>query len=383
MKLLIVNHDPARARELEVWLRAQGHEVLRAQSCRGAQILFKRHHPDLVLMAVHLPDQDGYACAHQLATLAEDGLSPVLLTVERRDHITLERFIASRAIDFIDEPIDPTLLAAKLTGYERIRQLYRQLDHHRQRLYQEVRLAQHMFDHFINRSPREIDALKHWTLAAGHFCGDLLIYERGPNDSIYILMGDFTGHGLTAAVGALPTSDIFFAMARKGCGLAEIAAEINRKLYRLLPTGQFCAAALIRLSPRERGMEVWNGGQPPLILLGAKQQVVDEVHSDKLPLGILSEEAFDPRTLWVDLQAAETVLLCSDGLLEARNPAGESFGDRHFHHLVATPNAGDGSGILERIKRGLVHFLEGMEPHDDVSVLAIHTRPLVQASGAT
>ncbi len=379
MKLLISEHDGARASELAAWLQDQGHEVMRSASCRGTQSLYKRHRPDLVLMDVRLADQDGYACARRLAALAEDGLSHVLLTVARREDITLEQFIASGALDFIDEPIDPTLLSAKLAGFERMRQVYRQLDRHRQRLHQEVKLAQHMFSRILDRSPGgEVEALKHWILAAGHFSGDLLVYERGPDDSIYILMGDFTGHGLTAAVGALPTADIFFAMARKGYGVAEIAAEINRKLHLLLPTGQFCAGILARLLPLQGTLEVWSGGHPPLILLDAAQRVVGEIHADKFPLGIVGEAEFDSGTVQVDLDAVETVLLCSDGLLEARNPAGEMFGERCLHGLMATPRARDGLCLLERIKRGLVHFLDGLEPHDDVSVLTIDTRVLAR-----
>jgi len=380
MKLLIAEHDAGRAAELNAWLQAQGHEVMRTGSCRGAQTLFKRHRPDLVLMDVRLPDLDGYACARRMAALAEDGLSHVLLTVARREDITLEQFISSGAVDFIDEPIEPTLLAAKLAGYERMRQVYRQLDRHRQRLHHEVKLAKHMFDRILDRSPKEIEAFKHWILAAGHFSGDLLVYERTPDNAIHILMGDFTGHGLTAAVGALPTADVFFAMTRKGYGVAEIAAEINRKLHVLLPTGQFCAGILACLSPGDATLEVWSGGHPPLILLDAAQQVVGELHADKFPLGIVGDGEFDASTVRVDLAGVDTVLLCSDGLLEARNPAGEMFGERYLQSLMATHRTQDGLCLLERIKRGLVHFLDGLEPHDDVSVLTIDMRSVSRAA---
>lgn len=381
MKLLIAEHDPARSAELARWLQSQGHEVLRTASCRGAQTLFKRHRPDLVLMDVRLPDQDGYVCARRLVALAEDGLSHVLLTVARREEITLEQFIASGAVDFIDEPIDPALLAAKLAGYERMRQMYRQLERHRQRLQQEVKLAQHMFNRILDRSPKEIEALKPWILAAGHFSGDLLLYERSPANDIYILMGDFTGHGLTAAVGALPTADIFFAMVRKGRSVSEIAAEVNGKLHALLPTGQFCAGIVARLLPQERLLEVWSGGHPPVVLLDAEHRVVGEVHADKFPLGIVGEKEFDAATTRVDLSRVDTILLCSDGLLEARNADGEMFGERCLPRLMGAPRTLDDLCLLERIKRGLVHFLDGLEPHDDVSVLTIDTRALMQASG--
>jgi serine phosphatase RsbU (regulator of sigma subunit) len=371
MKLLVAEHDPEKMRKLSELLQHHGHEVIRATSCRAVLAQLRSHRTDLVLMDVGLSGEGGYACTRNICALANDRFIPVLLTVAEGGRITLEDFLESGAIDFVDDAIDPHLLLAKLSGYERMRDIYAEIERHQHRIHHEVQLAKHMFETFIGRSPADIPAINHWILAAGHFSGDLLVYERTPANELHILMGDFTGHGLTAAIGALPTTDIFFSMSQKGCGIGEIAAEINRKLYSLLPTGKFCAAILARFSPERQELEVWSGGHPPVLLLGAGHEPVGEINADQLPLGIVGAERFEAATRIVNLSEVEHILLCSDGLLEARNASGEMFGERAFREALDSGRT-EASPLMEKLKRGLVGFLDGLEPHDDVSILTLN-----------
>ncbi len=61
--------------------------------------------------------------------------------------------------------------------------------------------------------------------------GDLLLAAARPDGVHHVLIGDFTGHGLSAAIGGPMAEDIFYAMTAKGLPLEEILLEINRKLY--------------------------------------------------------------------------------------------------------------------------------------------------------
>ncbi len=370
MKILIAEHDRMELRALRSLLDADGHDVLAATTCGETLAKFEYHQPDLVLMDIALPDGGGYRCTREIAAASGSGFTPVILTASSDDRMTLAEFIESEAVDFVDAPGNVTMLKAKIAGFERMRDVYRQQERFQTRMRQEVKLAQHMFDRVIRRSPGDVDFLRHWMITAGHFCGDLLIYERTPADQLHILMGDFTGHGLSAAVGALPTSDVFFAMTRKGYAIGEIAAEINRKLNDLLPTGHFCAATLLRLSPLQRELEVWNGGQPPLLMLDDAGHVVREVPAFRFPLGVVAPDRFEADTLLLSLEGIRYVVLCSDGLLEAQNARGEMFGNDGLHGALADARAGGGH-VLQYIKSELVGFLDGMEPHDDVSLLTV------------
>jgi len=58
---------------------------------------------------------------------------------------------------------------------------------------------------------------------------------------MHILLGDFTGHGLSAAIGAMPLAEVFYSMTARGFNLRDILVELNSKLRRILRWG-FSAA---------------------------------------------------------------------------------------------------------------------------------------------
>jgi serine phosphatase RsbU (regulator of sigma subunit) len=374
MKILIAEHSPTGRNQLTQMLELDGHEILQAGTWRETLEQFAAHHPELVLLEPSLPDVGRYCSAHELKRLRPNCFVPVILVTSISDHLTLSRFLESGADDFIDPPYDHLVLKAKIAGFERVDELYRRLEKFRTVTEQEINLAKHMFDAIINRKSEEAPHIHHWSLAAGHFSGDLLIFERTPDNALHIMLGDFTGHGLVAAVGALPTSDIFFAMTQKGIGIGEIAAEINRKLRRLLPTGQFCSASLLSILPRTNRLEVWNGGLPPILLVNEQSEIVHRLSSDKLPLGILDSESFDSSTTSVTTEGVYHAILYSDGLVEAQNAEGREFGDHGLAGVLA--GAHKSSSLIQLIKAEVIDFLGGLEPHDDISLLAINLESL-------
>lgn len=374
MKILIVEHDEQQRELMARALESDGHDLLYASGCSDALKKFAKAEPDLVLMDIALADGDGYQCTQRIRALGSERFAPVILSTSIDDHMSLKRFLDCGAADFIDEPSDMLVLRAKISGHAQTHALYRHMQGMREKFHQEVRFAKHMFDAVLGRSPTAMPGLQHWTITAGHFCGDMMIHERTPDGRLNIMLGDFTGHGLAAAVGALPASDAFFAMSRKGLPIGEIAAEINTKLHHLLPTGHFCAATLVSLDVLGRQLETWIGGQPPLLLIDNAHQIAAQLISEHFPLGVVGDKRFDAATQSVSLTAFSHLLLYSDGLIEARNADGEMFGKVRLENAMRGRTRK--AGLMQGIKSRLVTFLDGLEPHDDVSVLSVELPPV-------
>lgn len=374
MKILIAEHSPIGRNQLTQMLKLDGHEILQSSTWKETLVQFTEHHPDLVLLEPSLPGAGGHRCIPEIKRLSPNRFVPVILVTAISDHINLANFIESEADDFIDPPYDHFVLKAKIAGFERVDELYRRLEKFHALTGQEIKLAKHMFDMITNRKSEETSLIHHWSLAAGHFSGDLLIFERTPENTLHIMLGDFTGHGLVAAVGALPTSDIFYAMTKKGFGIGDIASEINRKLHRLLPMGQFCSASLLSIAPEINSVEVWNGGLPPILLINEQREIVHRMSSDKLPLGILDAKNFDSSTATVSSQGICHAILYSDGLVEAQNMDGHEFGDSRLADALGMDCAS--SSLIQQIKAAVIAFLGGMEPHDDISLLAVNLESL-------
>ena len=119
------------------------------------------------------------------------------------------------------------------------------------------------------------------------------LIEPSPSGGLYFLMGDFTGHGLASAIGALPVTKAFQAMAQKGLSVSEMASTINSTLLTLLPVDMFFAAAIVEISHQGTQFSVWNGGMPELLLCDKGGNIKNRFESQHMALGILEEAEFE------------------------------------------------------------------------------------------
>jgi serine phosphatase RsbU (regulator of sigma subunit) len=369
MKILLAQTDVGILEMIEAVLLAEGHEFISAIDGNGAMIAMLEN-PDMVILDANLSGISGYECCRLIKHDNKNRHKPVVMLMPTEDATAWARFSECGADDFIELPLHPYVVKAKVRALLRINELYHRLAVSHHYAEQEIRLAKHMFDSITKRQPQVVDFLDFWGMSAGNFCGDLFIYERTSDHHLHIFLGDFTGHGLAAAMGALPVSDIFFAMTRHGFGVEPIIAEMNRKLYEIMPTGKFCAAVFLRLKADYSKLEIWNGGLPPVLLVDRQHRVGTKCESFHLPLGIREPAEFNSKPVQFDLAGIRSVVLCSDGLVDARNSLGECFGEEKLVQVIGRKVAD--RSIFNGIKSNVLSFLEGLEPHDDVSLAVVN-----------
>lgn len=77
---------------------------------------------------------------------------------------------------------------------------------------QEMNVTKKLFDKMILNDLRgSKTGLRYSMSPMSMFNGDLILAEKNQTSGMDMLIGDFTGHGLSAAIGALPVSDVFIA----------------------------------------------------------------------------------------------------------------------------------------------------------------------------
>lgn len=360
---------------LSTIVRRQGHQVLTASNGLDAVQVFARERPQLVLMDALMPVMDGFEAARQIKQLAGETLVPVIFLTSLRESSALAQCLDAGGDDFMAKPYNPLILAAKINAMDRLRRLQatvlQQRDliaRHHDYLLHEQRVAKAVFDKVahsgcINAAPN----IRYLQSPYALFNGDLLLAAYTPSGDMHVLLGDFTGHGLPAAVGAMPLAEVFYGMTAKGYGLAQILREMNVKLKRILPVDMFCCATLLCLSTQRRVVEVWNGGMP--------EGYVHEVASGRrtalvprhLPLGVLSAEAFDDRTEVWPMALGDRVFLLSDGVLDTADSNDQLFGAERLHQVFAANREPD--RLFAEIEQALAGFRG--EARDDVSMVEI------------
>jgi PAS domain S-box-containing protein len=259
-------------------------------------------------------------------------------------------------------------ISERLAAEAQLRDNARRLQQYFDRQEEENVLATAIMERLTLRQGIDDPQLRHWIQPAANFSGDILIAARSTEGSLYAMLGDATGHGLAAAISALPAVSVFYGMVKRDLPLAVIVAELNKHLRDTLPAGRFLAASLFRGDVRTGRAEIWVGGMPDVLEVDADGAVKRIYSSRNLALGIVDFTA--------DMCAAESVaaapghqfVVCSDGLIEAVDAEAREFGVERLTGLLASVPA---AGRLQAIREAIGKHVGAEETRDDISLMLI------------
>ncbi len=376
LKILVVDDVAANVAVVRAVAHRLGHSVVTAHDGREAVRVYREEAPDLVFMDVMMPEMDGFTAVREIRRLPTERWVPVIFLSAMDRMADIIAGLECGSDDYLVKPVDLRLLRAKIDAYAKAIALQREALGHakelaawREAAEEQTRLGRHILDRLTDTAGLRDPMLRTYHRPAGDFSGDLLCATRGPGDILYLLLADATGHGLPAALTAMPLTQVFYGMAAKGFSLGAMAQEFNRKLKRLLPADRFVAATLAAIDVAGGTIEIWNGGNPDALLIDERGEVVQRWPSRHPPLGILPEGVFSGETQRYRTKAPGDLLICSDGLLEAESPDGRRYGlERIVDALAHTPRPERHARLVE----GLDAHLAGGVPHDDVSFMLVN-----------
>ena len=377
LKVLVADDDVPNRLILKAILEKQGYRVFLADDGVQAVDVFHREHPDLILMDIKMPNMDGYEATRRIKSINGDAFVPVIFLTATTDSEGLAKCVESGGDDFLTKPYNRVLLQARIDALLRIRDLYNtvqyqrnELARHQKRLDRERQLAKRLFNNIVETGSLNLPYVKSMLSPMSLFSGDILMAAAKPSGGLHILLGDFTGHGLAAAIGALPVSSIFYGMTKKGYSIAEIVTEINSKLKIILPTDMFLAACIVDVNPASHTLSIWNGGIPQVLIYGEEEQeIVRTVEPRHLPLGIVDGESFDRRIDVVEVRQGDRIFIHSDGITETSNPAGNMFGRGRLENIFVENKQSD--NLFYEIHEALINFLAGANQQDDMTLIEI------------
>lgn len=354
-------------------LKKTGFEVLEAENGQRAVELFQEHQPDIIFMDIMMPVMDGYEATRRIKEMSRSRFVPVLFLTAMTEEDALVRCVEVGGDDFLTKPYSHAILRAKIKAMDRIRVLQEQTRQLVNRMQRDQEIAEQVFNNVVIADNVATDRIKSLLKPADLFSGDVLLSEFTPARALNVLLGDFTGHGLAAALGALPVSQVFRSMTLKGFSPEQILASINSKLNGLLPTGMFMAAQMISIDPELNYVTVFNCGMPDILVRdGETGRITRHVPSKSLPLGVLPRIDMHKLMERVQVKMGDSLLLVSDGVTEARGDTGEMFGRDGF--IKAVESAGGDRSAADLLEEALETFCGDLPQDDDISFVEVPIR---------
>lgn len=376
MKVLVVEDNPTNRLSLQSMLEQYGYLVVSASDGADGVAMFELENPDVVLMDILMPIMDGYEATRQIKQRCGNRFVPVIFVTALSGTDDLVKGINAGGDDFLVRPFDIEILHAKLSSMHRIQGVHanleaheRALEAHNARLNHEMQIGQHVLAKIMRKGISDEAALRSWISPLGIFSGDLLLSARTPAGGMHVMLGDITGHGLSAAIGAQPVVEMFYSMTTKGFSIGDIVSKINQRLHETLYPEIFCAACLVELDEQRTTATIWNGAMPDIYIVDTETGQQRRVASHHQALGVRADEQFNRRAEIIPISANDVIFLCSDGFIEARNDFGEKYGHARFAQRASLVR--DKASGLPSLKASFMNFMGTARAEDDVSLVEI------------
>jgi len=368
---LIVDDEITNRLILRALLKKHGYQSIEAADGEQAVKLFKEHDPDIIFMDVMMPVMDGYDATRIIKGISQNKFVPIIFLTAMTDEEALSKCIDVGGDDFLTKPYDKFLLRSKIEAMRRITLLNKKVQGMYSMIHREQEIGEQVFNNAVQKTNIKNDCLRTIIKPASTFSGDMILSAYAPSKDLHFLLGDFTGHGLSAALGALPVSEVFRAMTSKGFTLEEILMGINKKLRTFLPTGMFLGVQLISVSHDLEHIKVINAGMPDVLLIDGQTNLIRQhIKSNGLALGILDHVDIDEMVQILPITHGDKLIFNSDGVTEAWNLKGEDFGDDRFYKTIEeTPN---NIKIFDHIMSELNQFCGKAVQADDITLVEIH-----------
>jgi phosphoserine phosphatase RsbU/P len=199
----------------------------------------------------------------------------------------------------------------------------------------------------------------------GDFYDYLDIGERG----LGFALGDVAGKGPPAALLAAAVQTNFAAQAPISDNPAETLARVNKALLRRAIEARF-ATMFYGAITADGSLSYCNAGQePPLVV---RANAMDWLEEGGPVLGLLSIATYAYDT--VPLQAGDLVVVCSDGVTEARNLANDEFGRDRLVEALTGRHGHKPDAVLEHLLAVVKQFSQGAAQADDITAMVLRYR---------
>src|SRR5215217_1803865 len=239
----------------------------------------------------------------------------------------------------------------------------------RERIEQELRVAR-LIQHTL--LPKSLPELEGHQIAvhyqpAREVGGDFYDFLDLPDGRLGLIVGDVSGKGVPAAIVMAIARTLLHAAYRMGSPApGEILEQVNDILYRDIPANMFvtCLAAL--LDSRSGRLHYANAGHDAPYVRHADD--VGRLRARGMPLGLMPNMSYEQKE--ITLEPGESVLLYSDGLVEAHDPQREMFGFPRMQGFVgAHPDA---ATLIDSLLAELERFTgEEWEQEDDITLVTL------------
>jgi serine phosphatase RsbU (regulator of sigma subunit)/pSer/pThr/pTyr-binding forkhead associated (FHA) protein len=209
------------------------------------------------------------------------------------------------------------------------------------------------------------------SIACRSVAGDFFDYRPLPDGRWLILIGDVTGKGLSAALLAAGLQARVHVLAEDGVEPDKLLARLNSGVCGVWPPNRFVTLFALALDPATGEFSYSNGGHNPPLLVRAAGGV-ERLSEGGLPVGMIKGMPYSSGRDRLD--PGDTLLLYTDGSVEAESPSGQEYGEERLAEVVRQGGDRPLASLLAAICDEVTAHLEGAPAADDLTLVGLRRR---------
>ena len=329
----------------------------------------------------------GYAAQNEQAVLVPDVAKDpryIQLNPETRSELAVPLIYKDKVIGVLDlehtrrgfftddHKRTVTTLAAQVAIAIENARLYEEIARQEKRLERDLALARELQFRLL---PPTVPKVSNLDIAAKFvparaIGGDLYDFVNYSLSRTAIVVGDVSGKGAPAAIYAALVSGILRSHAPIEPAPAEMLSAVNFSLGERRIEGQFVSLIYAVWDDQKRSLHVSNSGLPrPIYCRDGKTEIIE---ATGLPLGLFEDADYDEFSF--QAKPGDLFVFFSDGILDARNKAGELFGRKRAEDIVCECASVSADCVVKSLFKAVAAHAAGEETFDDQTVVAIRVK---------
>jgi sigma-B regulation protein RsbU (phosphoserine phosphatase) len=206
--------------------------------------------------------------------------------------------------------------------------------------------------------------------AAGTVGGDYLGAFPVGNDRAALCIADVSGKGLPAALLMSNMQAALKSAASENVTPVELCSQLNKLLNINLPLNRFITCFYGLLDLRRRLLQFTNAGHTPALLVRGSGRVV-RLNTGGRVLGAFADSTYQQGE--IDLYSGDRLVLFTDGVTEARNAAGEEFGETRLRQVLVREHYQAAADLQHTVMARVTEFCAG-HFEDDAALMVVEVK---------
>ena len=208
--------------------------------------------------------------------------------------------------------------------------------------------------------------------------GDYFDFLYGPEyspDTLKVVVGDISGHGVDAALLMTSARAFIRSRAAQPGSPSQIVSSMNRDLASdMEDTGHFMTLFFMEIDPRAGSARWVRAGHDPALIYHSGSGNFEELLGKGLALGVDRESVYTEHALR-HLVPGTVIAVGTDGIWEANDSKGRIFGKDRFRRIIQECAAEKSKTIIENVFSEIDKFTRGLPSADDITLVIIKIEP--------